>query len=108
MVTLAPSATPLIPVLERSSGTQKPPAPEALAKSRANCCPPDELVKLLNDVGSCTVESKMPTKIIKKANQWNGLRTSVFDVRFQLTCSEFSVTKPPLRGNSLLLVTAFT
>jgi hypothetical protein len=47
---------------------QKPPAPEPLAKFRANCCPPDELVKLSKDVGSCTVESKMPTNL--RVNKW--------------------------------------
>ncbi len=45
---------------------QKPPVPMALAKFRANCCPPDEFVKLLEDVGSCTVESKMPTNILSQ------------------------------------------
>lgn len=40
---------------------QNPPSPEPLAKFRTSCCPPEELVKLLKDVGSCTVEIKMAT-----------------------------------------------
>jgi hypothetical protein len=48
-------------VLDKSSGMQNPPSPEKLEKLRANCCTPEEFVKLLKDVGSCTVESKMPT-----------------------------------------------
>ena len=53
--------TPLIPEADKLRGMQKPPSPEAVAKFRASCCPPVELVKLLNDVGSWTVESKMAT-----------------------------------------------
>lgn len=40
---------------------QNPPSPEAVAKFRTYCKPPEELVKLLKDVGSCTVEIKMAT-----------------------------------------------
>ena len=50
-------------MLDKSSGMQKPPSPEKLEKLRANCCPPEEFVKLLKDVGSCTVESKTPTNV---------------------------------------------
>jgi len=75
-------------VLLRSRGMQNPPSPDPLAKFRTSCCPPVELVKLSKDVGSCTVEIKM--------------------ARVQLGCSEFRVTKPPLRGYSLLLLTACT
>jgi len=55
--------TPLIPDADKSRGMQKPPSPDAEAKFRASCCPPVELVKLSNDVGSWTVESKMATDI---------------------------------------------
>ena len=48
---------------------QKPPSPEPLAKFCTICCPPVELVKLSNDVGSCKVEIIMATAITKSSKQ---------------------------------------
>ena len=50
---------------------QNPPSPEAVAKFRTYCKPPEELVKLLKDVGSCTVEIKMATMSPSRQNALN-------------------------------------
>jgi hypothetical protein len=71
MVTLAPSETLRIPVLDKSSGMQKLPAPEPVAKFLTN--PRVELVKLSKDVGFCAAESEKVTDY--RINKWKWLRT---------------------------------
>jgi hypothetical protein len=86
---LAPSETLPIPVLDKSSGMQKSPTPEPVAKFRTN--PPVELVKLSKEVGSCAVESEMATNLPSQQVEM-AEDGQYFDVRFQLGCPECSVT----------------
>jgi hypothetical protein len=90
IVTLAPSETLLIPVLDKSSGMQKLPAPEPVAKFRTN--PPVELVKLSKEVGFCTFESAIATNSPTRSQQVELTKDGQYlDVRFQLGCPERSV-----------------
>lgn len=69
MVTLAPSSTPLMPVLFKFRGIQNDPALSSFEYALTSCWFPFE-EKLSKEVGLWTVEISTPTKLLK-TRQYN-------------------------------------